>query len=131
MSKQDSSAAEYPQAAMSSSVLGKRNRGSASPSPTGESSGQPEAKRSAVAHSPAEDQASIPVEIQEEEDEGPVLGAQVDEGEDSDDEVGPTLDAGPAEGNEKRRKRKAAGMLSIPTQVHYYQAEGLDHSLTP
>jgi hypothetical protein len=86
---------------MSSSVLGKRSRSSASP-PTGQDSGHPEAKESVQADTPVTS-SEVPVEIQGQ------AGAVVED-DDDDEEVGPTLDVGgdgDGNGSNKRRKKKA------------------------
>lgn len=86
---------------MSEQVLGKRAR-SASP-PTGDASGQPEAKRLTNATSPVENSADVPVEI--------ANGAE-DEEDDDDDDIGPMPDA-PGGGNDEaakgKKKTKKAG----------------------
>jgi PPE-repeat protein len=89
---------------MSEQVLGKRTR-SASP-PTGDASGQPEAKRSTNATSPVENSADVPI--------GVANGASAEAGEEEsdDDDIGPMPDA-PGEGNEEavkgKKKTKKAG----------------------
>ena len=85
---------------MSEQVLGKRTR-SSSP-PTGDASGQPEAKRSTNATSPVENSADVPVEI---------ANGAGDDDEDDDDDIGPMPDA-PGDGGDeavkgKKRTKKA------------------------
>lgn len=95
---------------MADQVLGKRTR-SSSP-PTGDVSGQPEAKRSTNATSAVNDQEEIPVEIAN--GGGTANGEEpVDEDEDDDDDdIGPMPDMpgdGAAESVKGKKKSKKAG----------------------
>ncbi|KAG7562564.1 hypothetical protein FFLO_02038 [Filobasidium floriforme] len=111
---------------MSSSVLGKRSRSSASP-PTGQDSGHPEAKESVRADTPVTS-SEVPVEIQGQA--GAVIGA-ADEDDDDDEEVGPMLDVGgdgDGNGSNKRRKKRAVlphekvYLEHLPSAERYYKS---------
>ncbi|KAJ9105420.1 hypothetical protein QFC21_001791 [Naganishia friedmannii] len=92
---------------MADQVLGKRTR-SSSP-PTGEVSGQPEAKRSTNATSGVSDQEEIPVEMAN--GESTANGAEEEE-DDDDDDIGPMPDM-PGDGAEEAGKGKKKSKKAV------------------
>ncbi|KAJ9114892.1 hypothetical protein QFC20_001264 [Naganishia adeliensis] len=95
---------------MSEQVLRKRAR-SASP-PTGDASGQPEAKRSTNATSPVENSADVPVEI--------ANGAE-DEEDDDDDDIGPMPNAPGGGDDEAAKGKKKTKKAVLPHEKLYLE----------